>query len=67
MIASNLTFGTGGKDKAGNNIAGWGYYEVIDWPVCGPRTKLTVAIDDRWRFWSGADMARHRRRPHAYH
>jgi hypothetical protein len=29
MITSNLTFGAGGKDKDGNNIAGWGYYEVI--------------------------------------
>ncbi|KAJ7040678.1 Hydantoinase B/oxoprolinase [Mycena alexandri] len=26
---NNLTFGTGGKDKEGNNIAGWGYYETI--------------------------------------
>ncbi|KAJ7621249.1 Hydantoinase B/oxoprolinase [Roridomyces roridus] len=26
---NNLTFGTGGKDKDGNNIAGWGYYETI--------------------------------------
>ncbi len=25
---SNLTFGAGGKDKDGNNISGWGYYEV---------------------------------------
>ncbi|KAJ7233856.1 Hydantoinase B/oxoprolinase [Mycena haematopus] len=26
---NNLTFGAGGKDKDGNNIAGWGYYETI--------------------------------------
>ncbi|KAG5645678.1 hypothetical protein DXG03_005516 [Asterophora parasitica] len=26
---NNLTFGTGGKDKDGNSIAGWGYYETI--------------------------------------
>ncbi|KAJ7705440.1 Hydantoinase B/oxoprolinase [Mycena rosella] len=26
---NNLTFGTGGKDKDGKNIAGWGYYETI--------------------------------------
>lgn len=26
---NNLTFGTGGKDKDGRNIAGWGYYETI--------------------------------------
>lgn len=25
---SNLTFGTGGKDKDGNSVSGWGYYEV---------------------------------------
>lgn len=27
--ASNLTFGTGGKDKDGKNVVGWGYYETI--------------------------------------
>jgi len=27
-ISSNLTFGTGGKDKEGKAVAGWGYYEV---------------------------------------
>ncbi|KAG1842472.1 Hydantoinase B/oxoprolinase [Suillus tomentosus] len=26
---NNLTFGTGGKDKNGTAIAGWGYYETI--------------------------------------
>ncbi|ETW75180.1 hypothetical protein HETIRDRAFT_56693 [Heterobasidion irregulare TC 32-1] len=26
---NNLTFGAGGKDADGNNIAGWGYYETI--------------------------------------
>ena len=26
--SSNLTFGAGGKDKDGNNVTGWGYYEV---------------------------------------
>ncbi|KAJ7880768.1 Hydantoinase B/oxoprolinase [Mycena olivaceomarginata] len=26
---NNLTFGVGGKDKDGINIAGWGYYETI--------------------------------------
>ncbi|KAF8066738.1 Hydantoinase B/oxoprolinase [Lyophyllum atratum] len=26
---NNLTFGTGGKDKDGQSIAGWGYYETI--------------------------------------
>ncbi|KAH9913229.1 Hydantoinase B/oxoprolinase [Fomitopsis serialis] len=26
---NNLTFGAGGKDKDGNNITGWGYYETI--------------------------------------
>jgi len=26
---NNLTFGQGGKDKDGNHIAGWGYYETI--------------------------------------
>ncbi|KAK2459999.1 hypothetical protein APHAL10511_008005 [Amanita phalloides] len=26
---NNLTFGAGGKDKAGNVVAGWGYYETI--------------------------------------
>ncbi|KZT02863.1 cytoplasmic protein [Laetiporus sulphureus 93-53] len=26
---NNLTFGTGGKDKDGNNVVGWGYYETI--------------------------------------
>ncbi|KAI0320532.1 Hydantoinase B/oxoprolinase [Amylostereum chailletii] len=26
---NNLTFGAGGKDKDGVNIAGWGYYETI--------------------------------------
>ena len=25
---SNLTFGSGGKDKDGNNVTGYGYYEV---------------------------------------
>jgi 5-oxoprolinase (ATP-hydrolysing) len=28
IFYSNLTFGTGGKDKNGVAIAGWGYYEV---------------------------------------
>jgi hypothetical protein len=28
IFNSNLTFGTGGKDKNGVAIAGWGYYEV---------------------------------------
>jgi hypothetical protein len=28
MHCSNLTFGTGGKDKDGVAVAGWGYYEV---------------------------------------
>ena len=28
MYGSNLTFGAGGKDKDGNNITGYGYYEV---------------------------------------
>lgn len=27
-VVSNLTFGTGGKDEQGENVAGWGYYEV---------------------------------------
>ncbi|KAF8737350.1 hypothetical protein AX14_013030 [Amanita brunnescens Koide BX004] len=26
---NNLTFGAGGKDKDGNVVAGWGYYETI--------------------------------------
>ncbi|TFK70226.1 Hydantoinase B/oxoprolinase [Pluteus cervinus] len=26
---NNLTFGAGGKDKDGKNVAGWGYYETI--------------------------------------
>ncbi|KAI0055288.1 Hydantoinase B/oxoprolinase [Artomyces pyxidatus] len=26
---NNVTFGAGGKDKDGKNIAGWGYYETI--------------------------------------
>jgi hypothetical protein len=26
---SNITFGAGGKDKNGNSIPGWGYYEVF--------------------------------------
>ncbi|POW07606.1 hypothetical protein PSTT_08183, partial [Puccinia striiformis] len=26
---NNLTFGQGGKDKDGNHVAGWGYYETI--------------------------------------
>ncbi|RDB26717.1 Uncharacterized protein C11D3.14c [Hypsizygus marmoreus] len=26
---NNLTFGTGGKDKEGKSVAGWGYYETI--------------------------------------
>ncbi|THH18345.1 hypothetical protein EUX98_g8976 [Antrodiella citrinella] len=26
---NNLTFGAGGKDKDGNNVSGWGYYETI--------------------------------------
>lgn len=26
---NNLTFGAGGKDKDGNSVAGWGYYETI--------------------------------------
>lgn len=26
---NNLTFGAGGKDKDGNNVVGWGYYETI--------------------------------------
>ena len=30
VSCSNLTFGAGGKDKDGNNIAGWGYYEVCN-------------------------------------
>ena|SRR5712691_11231814 len=25
---NNLTFGAGGKDSEGRNVAGWGYYEV---------------------------------------
>ena len=28
VFCSNLTFGAGGKDKDGKNVAGWGYYEV---------------------------------------
>jgi hypothetical protein len=28
-IDSNITFGAGGKDKNGNSIPGWGYYEVL--------------------------------------
>lgn len=28
-LTSNLTFGTGGKDKDGKAIPGWGYYETI--------------------------------------
>ncbi len=27
-VFSNLTFGTGGKNKEGKAVAGWGYYEV---------------------------------------
>jgi len=27
-MPSNLTFGSGGKNKDGNSIPGWGYYEV---------------------------------------
>ena len=27
-MPSNLTFGAGGKNKDGNSIPGWGYYEV---------------------------------------
>ena len=30
---SNLTFGTGGKDKDGKNVTGWGYYEVSRPPL----------------------------------
>jgi len=26
---NNVTFGAGGKDKDGNNVSGWGYYETI--------------------------------------
>ncbi|KDQ23284.1 hypothetical protein PLEOSDRAFT_1059472 [Pleurotus ostreatus PC15] len=26
---NNLTFGTGGKDKDGRSVSGWGYYETI--------------------------------------
>ncbi|MBW0531701.1 hypothetical protein O181_071416 [Austropuccinia psidii MF-1] len=26
---NNLTFGSGGKDKSGNHVVGWGYYETI--------------------------------------
>ncbi|KAG8735298.1 hypothetical protein FRC10_010758 [Ceratobasidium sp. 414] len=29
MMGSNLTFGTGGKDKDGKVAQGWGYYETI--------------------------------------
>ena len=29
-VASNLTFGLGGKDKDGVVTSGWGYYEVIE-------------------------------------
>lgn len=32
MVYSNLTFGAGGKGKDGQNIAGWGYYEVHTLP-----------------------------------
>ena len=28
IFFSNLTFGSGGKDKDGNNVTGYGYYEV---------------------------------------
>lgn len=35
---SNLTFGAGGKDKDGNVVAGWGYYEVE--PVVTPPNGL---------------------------
>jgi hypothetical protein len=33
FVNSNLTFGAGGKDKDGKNIAGWGYYEVCGVPA----------------------------------
>ena len=33
FLNSNLTFGAGGKDKDGKNIAGWGYYEVCSIPA----------------------------------
>ena len=33
MVGSNLTFGAGGKDKDGNNVTGYGYYEVCFGPA----------------------------------
>jgi hypothetical protein len=41
---SNLTFGAGGKDKDGNVVAGWGYYEV------GLVTTLQKGLIDVRRF-----------------
>lgn len=48
---NNLTFGAGGKDSEGRNVAGWGYYEVRG-SLClyslvnaeGPRRRLREAL-----------------------
>ncbi len=41
---SNLTFGAGGKDKDGNVVAGWGYYEA------GLVTTPQKGFINVWRF-----------------
>jgi len=54
-VYSNLTFGTGGKDKDGVAVVGWGYYEVKWGQVSCARVMLIKFLidDSRWfRCWS---------------
>jgi hypothetical protein len=64
-LLSNLTFGTGGKDKDGKAVAGWGYYEVrsVEW-TCA-RTHFFE--DNCWGFRSWARLARYGRCTYPHH
>ncbi|CAK5262241.1 unnamed protein product [Mycena citricolor] len=59
---NNLTFGAGGKDKEGKNIAGWGYYEASIFPGCVWSLHADQALDHRRWLGCGPNMAWHRRR-----
>lgn len=63
---SNLTFGAGGKDKDGNNVVGWGYYEVCFSPL-SLALQLMDVIDDRRWLGRRPRLARNIRHPHAHH
>ena len=67
---SNLTFGAGGKDKDGNVVAGWGYYEVG--PVMSPQKGLIKMwffshLDYRRRFRCRTVLAWNRRCAYPHH